>query len=242
MERVRGMSRATVLLIERRRAQHTSFLEALKKRYDAISVPSGNQALINANANAPDVVVLDAISMHSPGDRICKQIKRNLPAVPVIHLLPEPHESAADVALVLPFTARKLTNAIERLLHQSADDETLNYGPFVIKPSRRVLIANGQETQLTPKLAELVTLFLRNVGKTLDRKSLMEQVWHTDYLGDTRTLDVHIRWFRRAIEADPGRPVYLKTVRGVGYRLELPPGKADSPVDGALELESISVP
>lgn len=233
------MSRATVLLIERRRAQHTSFLAALKKRYDVISVPSGNQALISARENPPSVIVLDAISMHSPGDRICKQIKRSLPAVPIIHLFPEPHETAADVTLVMPFTARKLTNAIERLLHQNPDEETITCGPFTIKPSRRVLIANGQETQLTPKLAELVTLFLRNVGKTLDRKSLMEQVWHTDYLGDTRTLDVHIRWFRRAIETDPGQPVYLKTVRGVGYRLELPAGKHAPAAANSLELQGV---
>jgi DNA-binding response OmpR family regulator len=239
MERVRGMSRANVLLIERRRAQHTSFFDALKKRYDVISVLSGNQALISARDWQPDIVVLDAISMHSPGDRICKQIKTNLSTVPVIHLLPEPHESGADVVLVMPFTARKLVNAIERLLHQSPDDEAIKFGPFVMNPTSRVLSAHGQETQLTPKLAELVSLFVRNAGKTLDRKSLMEQVWHTDYLGDTRTLDVHIRWFRRAIETDPGRPVYLKTVRGVGYRLELPAAKNAPLVSNSLELHSV---
>lgn len=231
------MSRAHVLLIERRRAQHTSFLDALKKRYDVISVLSGNQAIISASQNQPNVVVLDAISMHSPGDRICKQIKKSLPGVSVIHLLPEPHETRADIALVMPFTARKLTNAIERLLHHSPDGETISFGPFVMNPTSRVLTAHGQETQLTPKLAELVALFLRNAGKTLDRKSLMEQVWHTDYLGDTRTLDVHIRWFRRAIETDPGRPVYLKTVRGVGYRLELPAGKNAPLAANPLELQ-----
>jgi DNA-binding response OmpR family regulator len=113
-------------------------------------------------------------------------------------------------------------NCIERLLHQPTDEEIILCGPLAMNLSRRVLVANGQETQLTPKLALLVELFLRNPGKTLDRRALMEHVWQTDYLGDTRTLDVHIRWFRRAIETDPGNPLYIKTVRGVGYRLELP--------------------
>jgi DNA-binding response OmpR family regulator len=216
------MARATVLLIERRRAQHTSFADALKKRYEVISVPSGNQARAAASASAPSIVVLDAISMQSHADRISRQIKNNLPGVPLIHLLPEPRESAADVVLVMPFTARKVINCIDRMLHHTADEEVIVCGPFAMNLSRRVLIANGQETQLTPKLALLVEIFLRNPGKTLDRKALMEHVWQTDYLGDTRTLDVHIRWFRRAIEADPGNPLYLITVRRVGYRLEMP--------------------
>lgn len=233
------MSRATVLLIERRRAQHTSFGDALKKRYGVISVPSGNQALAAADEQLPSVVVLDAISMQSHGDRIGKQIKGGLPAVPLIHLLPARRVSAADVVLALPFTARKLMNCIERLLHQATDEEMILCGPLSMNLSRRVLIANGQETQLTPKLALLVELFLRNPGKTLERKALMEHVWQTDYLGDTRTLDVHIRWFRRAIEFDPSNPLYLKTVRGVGYRLELPLVESRSVVSAPATLQEM---
>jgi DNA-binding response OmpR family regulator len=183
--------------------------------------------------------VLDAISMQTHGDRIGRQIKNRLPNVPLIHLLPEPRESAADVVLVMPFTARKLMNCIERLLHQTADEEVIFCGPFAMNLSRRVLVANGQETQLTPKLALLVELFLRNPGKTLDRKVLMEHVWQTNYLGDTRTLDVHIRWFRRAIESDPGSPLYLKTIRGVGYRLDLPLLQAAPSVSTSFVLQKV---
>lgn len=233
------MSRATVLLIERRLAQHTSFGDALKKRYDVISVPSGSKALASADEQLPSVVVLDAISMQSHGDRIGKQIKNGLPSIPLIHLLPQRHESAADVVLAQPFTARKLMNCIERLLHQASDEEVIRCGPLAMNLSRRVLVANGQETQLTPKLALLVELFLRNPGKTLDRKALMEHVWQTDYLGDTRTLDVHIRWFRRAIETDPGSPLYLKTVRGVGYRLDLPAVETRPVVSAPMTLQEM---
>ncbi len=143
----------------------------------------------------------------------------------MIHLHPGRKGSAsspADVVLYLPFTARKIANAIERLLHRVSSDSMITCGPFSVNISRRILSANGQDTALTPKLALLVETFLRHPGETLDRKLLMERVWDTSYLGDTRTLDVHIRWIRRAIEENPGKPRYLKTVRGVGYRLEVP--------------------
>jgi len=231
------MSRATVLLIERRLAQHTSFGDALKKRYEVMSVPSGSRAVAAAAQQPPNVIILDAISMQSHGDRIGKQIKNRFPKIPLIHLLPARRQSAADVVMALPFTARKLTNCIERLLHQASDEEMIQCGPLAMNLSRRVLVANGHETQLTPKLAMLVELFLRNPGKTLDRKALMEHVWQTDYLGDTRTLDVHIRWIRRAIEADPGNPTYLKTVRGVGYRLDIPLVSSPQPVATPATLQ-----
>jgi DNA-binding response OmpR family regulator len=232
------MSKATVLLIERRRAQHTSCANALKKRYTVISVPSGSQALQQAPSNAPSVVVLDAVSLQSPGTRIGRYLKSGLPGVPLIHLLSKAGESPADLVMVAPFTTRKLINNIERLLGETPDGNTIICGPFIMRPDERTLVANGQETDLTPKLAVLVEFFMRNPGITLDRKSLMERVWQTDYLGDTRTLDVHIRWFRRAIEVDPGHPVYLKTVRGVGYRLELPSVEPAAPVSAALELQN----
>jgi DNA-binding response OmpR family regulator len=201
-------------------------------------VPSGSQALQKARVNVPNVVVLDAISMQSPGARIAKQLKIGLPVTPLIHLLPKAGESPADLVMVLPFTTRKLLTNIERLLDEKPDGNTIICGPFIMRPTQRTLIANGQETDLTPKLAVLVEFFLRNPGVTLDRKSLMERVWQTDYLGDTRTLDVHIRWFRRAIEIDPGHPTYLKTVRGVGYRLDVPSSEPVAAVSTALELQN----
>src|SRR5690606_20294658 len=149
----------------------------------------------------------------------------------------------ADVILFQPFTSRKVINAIERVLNvnvRNADD-VITCGPFSVNLAQRVLHANGQETTLTPKLTLLVEVFMRHPGVTLDRKQLMEQVWPTDYLGDTRTLDVHIRWFRRAIEVDPGNPRYLKTVRGVGYRLDVPdvtPPPEKDEKNTALTLEN----
>lgn len=212
---------ARILFIERTGA----YSDALKKRYDVTSVPSGKQGLTSVREGKFAVAVLDAISMRTPGDRIARQLKEGLGAIPLIHLHPGSKASAntpADIVLFMPFTARKIANAIDRLLHPVGSDAVVTCGPFSVNMSRRVLVANGQETSLTPKLARLVETFFRHPGETLDRALLMERVWDTSYLGDTRTLDVHVRWIRRAIEENPSVPRYLKTVRGVGYRLELP--------------------
>ena len=225
---------ATILLVEKTGAQRTSFADALQKRYAVMTVSSGKQALTLVHDKGCHIVVLDAISMRTPGDRIARQLKDGIGTIPLIHLHPE-HKatSPADVLLYQPFTSRKLVNTIERLLTaKRGSDEVISVGPFTINMERRLLIANAQETSLTPKLALLIEMFFAHPGETLDRKFLMEQVWHTDYLGDTRTLDVHIRWIRRLIEANPGDPQFLKTVRGVGYRLDLP-GYVTAPV--ALE-------
>ncbi len=218
------MGAARILLIGRVRPQQSSLIAALNRRYEVVVAPSGKQALSLAQKQPPQVVVLDAISLRTPGDRICQDLRRWL-EFPIIHLHPGPKEdvdSPADLLLFEPFTSRKLINSIERLLPLSGDDGFLTCGPFSMDVSRRVLIANGQETQLTPKLAVLVEMFLNHPGETLDRKTLMVEVWDTDYLGDTRTLDVHVRWIRQAIEPEPGKPRYLKTIRGVGYRMDIP--------------------
>jgi DNA-binding response OmpR family regulator len=218
------MGAAKILLIGRVHTQHSPLFAALKKRYEVIVTPSGKQALSLAHKHAPQVIVLDAISLRTPGERICHELREGL-EIPLIHLHPGPKESAsspADALLFEPFTSRKLVNCVERLLPLTNDNGTITCGPFAVDLSRRMLIANGQETQLTPKLAVLVETFLRHPGETLDRKTLMVKVWHTDYVGDTRTLDVHVRWIRQAIEPEPGDPIYLKTIRGVGYRLDIP--------------------
>lgn len=221
------MARTSILLVERHRAGHTSFADALKKRYDVKSVLSGKQAVVAFAASKPALIVIDAISMNTPGDRIARQLKHDLPEIPIVHLRQGSIEGPADIVLSQPFTTRKLNNAVERLIAGNTTDgkpdHTLSYGPFTLNVSRRLLTTNGQDTPLTPKLAQLVEVFFRNPGEVIDRGQLMERVWQTSYLGDTRTLDVHIRWFRSAIETNPAKPMYLKTIRGIGYKFEIPP-------------------
>lgn len=134
----------------------------------------------------------------------------------------------ADVYLQLPFTPRKLLNRVKALLPaDEMNEEVVRYGCVVLYRSKRSVEVNGQgENQLTPKLASLLEEFIRHPNQLVTRKQLMQQVWKTDYVGDTRTLDVHIRWMRELIEENPARPLLLKTVRGRGYILKMPVPKA----------------
>jgi DNA-binding response OmpR family regulator len=213
-----------IVLIRGAGTGDASFLNALEKRYTVLVAPSGKQGLVLAKEQRPNVIVLDSISLRTPGNRVCQMLHSHFPEIPIVHMRSAPEPAAqnpADVVLVLPFTWRKLVNSVERLLNVG-DDKIITCGPFSMNIDRRVLIADGQETPLTPKQALLIEVFLRHPGETLARKTLMEKVWNTDYMGDTRTLDVHIRWIRQALESDPRNPRYLKTVRGVGYRLDIP--------------------
>jgi DNA-binding response OmpR family regulator len=213
-----------VLLIGRIQASRAGIANTLEKHYDLRVAASGIRGIDLAVEHRPQVVVLDAVSMRTPGERLCRTLQENLQGIPILHLHPGPEKTAhstADLLLFDPVTPRKLTGAIKRLLKVSNDD-LVSYGPLCVNLTRRILHVNGQEIKLTPKQANLIEIFLRCPGQTLDRKTIMGKVWQTDYLGDTRTLDVHIRWIREAIEENPSAPVYLKTVRGVGYRLEIP--------------------
>jgi DNA-binding response OmpR family regulator len=217
------VSKAKILLIGRSQVKSVSLPGSLRKRYDLTIVPNGNRALAAAADLKPHLIILDAVSLRTPGDRICRFLQTNLPDVPVLHIHPGPEasaESQADEVMFPPIGSRKLFNSIERLITLS-DDEIIMCGPLSLNVERRMLTTPEQETQLTPKVALLLELFMRQPGTTLDRKVLMEKVWQTEYMGDTRTLDVHVRWIRQAIEADPARPQLLKTVRGVGYCLQL---------------------
>jgi DNA-binding response OmpR family regulator len=214
----------SILLIER----SGDFRTELAKRHDLTVVTSGRQAC-TLSPSAYALIVLDTISLRTPGERIARALKNHFIGVPLVHLAPPQAGksgalSPADVVLTAPVSMRKLHNLLLRLLaEQGGNDHLLQYGHFAVDIMRRVLIVNGTELPLTPKLARLLEVFLRNPGETLERQMLMKSVWHTEYLGDTRTLDVHVRWIRRAIEHDPSAPRYLITVRGVGYRFDMPP-------------------
>jgi len=154
-------------------------------------------------------------------------MRDTLNGVPIIHIRSDKHavgdEKAGpgDISLDMPFTARKLHNRVLRLLPDDSDEE-LSQGPVKLDLRHRVVRAHGKEKRLTPKCAGLLEQFMRHPGETLDRSFLMKKVWDTDYVGDTRTLDVHVRWLRERIEEDPSSPQYLRTVRGVGYRFGVP--------------------
>ena len=145
--------------------------------------------------------------------------------VPVILVSPEGSRpdtaSGATLTLMHPFTARKLLNRVARML-PGDDKEVLKVGPIVLNQAQRKVRCLKKEARLTPKEVKLLEMFLNSPGKLLTRKKLIKRVWNTEYMGDTRTLDVHMSWLRKAIEPDPKNPRFFRTVRGMGYRLDLP--------------------
>lgn len=217
------MGAATVLLIGRNQARRAAAIFKLDNRYHILTASNGKQALALVARQSVDALVLDAVSMRTPGDRIVAHMRAQLPTIPLLLIAEHSASTAlASALLTPPVKAQHVVSALAALIQTEAGD-MLTCGPFALDMGRRVLLVNGNETQLNPKQALLLELFMRQPGQTIDRKTLMEKVWYTDYLGDTRTLEVHIRWIRQAIELRPSQPRYLKTVRGVGYRLELPP-------------------
>jgi DNA-binding response OmpR family regulator len=218
---------ATILLIEgKRTSQHLSFVDALRRRYRVILATTGKQAIHTLqNGASIDIIVFNAASMRTSGIRIGAALRRGSsgPIILIQHRDDKPGHYAdrdADVVLYLPFTARKLTNRIERLI-DTQDGETLVAGPFTLNVKSRTLTTMAGEIRLTPKMTTLMEQFMRRPDKIIEREFLMSKVWDTSYMGDTRTLDVHIRWIRQAIEKTPGKPRYLRTIRGKGYMLDI---------------------
>ena len=220
------MANAKVLLLESERANATSFAPALVKRGYAVTVEHHMQAALRrAQAIGPDIVVLDAASLKTSGARICRQICARLNGTPVVLIADQKNvpdaNCGASATLVTPFTARKLLNGVSRLL-PGDDSACLQAGPIKLNLAQRRISRGGREERVTPKQAKLLEMFLRAPGQLLTRKAIIRHVWDTDYTGDTRTLDVHMSWLRSVIEPNPRKPRYLRTLRGQGYRLDVP--------------------
>ncbi len=226
-----------VLLVEGQNAGRDSLRPMLLKAgYEITVVNTGAEALDWLKDQAPNLIVFDASSMRSNGVRNCRRLRRFAEFIPIIHSRAtgeeEDRSAEADVYLERPFSARKLLNRTRALLPaDSGREEIIRYGNITLfRNKRSVGVAGKGEFTLTPKLALLLETFMRQPGVLLTRRQLMLTVWQTDFVGDTRTLDVHIRWIRECIEDVPGQPELLKTYRGQGYVLWIPPRAEPSPL------------
>lgn len=210
----------TVVLI----AETTSiFSTALAKYYTTHTVRSGKKGIAASKTHQAKLIVLDAVSLGTSGERICKQLRQEFPDKYIIHIHPKPKndaDSPADIVLKATVSTRSLLNKVKQLIAQE-DSTILRCASFQLDIERRILIAKGQETLLTPKQAALIEIFFRYPNQILEREWLIQQIWRTSYTEDTRTLNVHIRYVREIIEDKPGKPQYIKTVRGKGYRFEV---------------------
>ncbi len=213
-----------VLLVEGRKPTGERLAPILGQEYDLFTARTRREALARIDESHPAVVVLDAPSLRFSRRRFCETLESNGVDVPVLLLYEgkkAPEGIGARAYLRHPFSSQKLINRISWLL-PAPDSEVLIRGELVFNLKRSSVTRGERESHLTPKQAELLELFMRHPGKVLTRKFIMKHVWDTDFLDDTRTLDVHIHWVRKAIELDTGLPQYLHTVRGVGYRFQIP--------------------
>ncbi len=214
----------SLLVIEDRRADVPSFAAELQlKGFDVHSARNGSAAVARLERLNPSLVVVNAASLRSTGLRICRSIRDKNSKYPIILVLKKEAKVGKDLAdsvLVLPFTAQKLANRIKPLLPGDGKN-VVHVGPLRLDIEQRRVKCLGKNSKLTPRLVTLLHLLMDKHGEVVERDALFKKVWETNYTGDTRTLDVHISWLRRAIELDPLKPKFLKTIRGVGYRLDV---------------------
>jgi DNA-binding response OmpR family regulator len=218
-------TKPVILLIEGKRAGHPSFLTGLaKKGYQVENASTGSEALALLADRLPNLVLVDAASMRSNGRRICQSIRQQAQGLPIVLVVDNDSANVdrvdANVVLTQPFTLQKLLNRIRPLL-PIVQKNVLKAGPMQLDTEQRWARCLNRQARLTPRLVMLLKALMERAGELIERKELFKIVWETDYAGDTRTLDVHVSWLRQALEEDPRHPEYIKTVRGVGYRLDI---------------------
>ncbi len=218
------MPEFVILLVENKRAYESSVVVALERAdYHVKIAYTGKDALLAAKSTPLHLIVFNAASMRSNGSRNCKRLRRVVGDLPIIHVRasnqPEDVSAGATIYLQRPFTSRKLINRVKALLPADYTKEEIIRcsGMTYYRGKRSVAVKSQGENRLTPKLALLLEEFLFHPNEIITRRQLMQNVWQTDYIGDTRTLDVHMRWIRELIEENPAEPILLQTVRKEGY-------------------------
>lgn len=203
-----------------------------KEGFDVSVAATGPDALEEFERGGADLVLLDLMLPGLSGIEVCRRL-RQTSSVPVIMLTAKDSEIdkvvgleiGADDYVTKPYSSRELLARIRAVLRrrtevpETLDDGALEVGPVRLDPERHTVEVDGVPTAFPLKEFELLEYLMRNAGRVLTRGQLIDRVWGSDYVGDTKTLDVHVKRIRAKIEADPGNPVRLQTVRGLGYKL-----------------------
>ncbi|MFL6089475.1 MAG: response regulator [Aeromicrobium sp.] len=222
-----------VLVVE----DETSYSEALsyvlrKEGFDVAVAETGPDALAEFERAGADIILLDLMLPGLSGTEVCRQV-RLTSSVPIIMVSAKDSEVDKVVGLELgaddyvtkPYSPRELVARIRAVLRRGIPEEiddgsALETGRIRMDVERHLVTVDGERVQLPLKEFELLEYFLRNVGRVLTRGQLIDRVWGADYVGDTKTLDVHVKRLRSKIETDPANPIVLTTVRGLGYKLD----------------------
>jgi two-component system response regulator RegX3 len=202
-----------------------------KEGYQVEAVSSGSEAFEQFEKFNPDLILLDIMLPGLSGVEITKKI-RQTSQTPIIMLTAKDTELdkvlgleiGADDYVTKPFSGRELLARIKALLRRSNEptnlEAALKVGPIEIDQERHQVFIRGEETSMPLKEFELLLYLAQNSGRVLTRNQLIDRIWGSDYFGDTKTLDVHMKRIRSKIEKDPANPKYLQTVRGVGYKFD----------------------
>ena len=205
-----------------------------KEGFAATVVTDGPSALAEFDRSGADIVLLDLMLPGMSGTEVCKQLRLRS-SVPVIMVTARDSEIdkvlglelGADDYVTKPYSARELIARIRAVLRRGAEpedsvllDSVLEAGPVRMDVERHVVSVHGTPIALPLKEFDLLEYLMRNKGRVLTRVQLIDRIWGANYVGDTKTLDVHVKRLRSKIESDPANPVHLVTVRGLGYKLE----------------------
>ncbi len=231
----------TILVVEDEPSLQETLAYNLKKEgYTVEAVGDGLVALESARRLKPDLIVLDLMLPGLDGFEVCRILRKEMTTAILMLTARDDEidrvvglEVGADDYLTKPFSMRELmarvkaqlrrTRLIREELGKQATEipqEKLTFGNLVINQTRREVTLSDEPLQLKPKEYELLLFLAEHKGQMLSREFILERVWGWDYIGDSRTVDVHVRWLRQKIEADPARPERIVTVRGGGYRFE----------------------
>ncbi len=227
---------STILLVEDEPTLAETLRYNLEREgYIVITAHDGVQGLDRARRDSPDIIILDIMLPRLDGFSVCR-ILRQESNVPILMLTARQDEIdriaglelGADDYVAKPFSLGELLARVRAILRRTdrqpiRQREVLDAGALRVDTGSRRAWRAGGELSLSQKEFDLLTCLMRNRGMALSRDILLERVWGYDFLGDSRTVDVHIRWLREKVEPDPSRPLYIQTVRGVGYRFEAPP-------------------
>ena len=233
-----------ILVVEDEPSLQETLVYNLKKQgYTVEAAGDGRSALDTARRLKPDLIVLDIMLPELDGFEVTKLLRREM-IVPILMLTARDEEIdrvvglevGADDYLTKPFSMRELLARVKAQLRRAqlvrderakvevgkpvSPQETLAFGNLVINQSRREVLLDGQVLALKPQEYDLLQFFAQHKRQMLSREFILERVWGWDYIGNSRTVDVHVRWLRQKIEADPATPIRIVTVRGGGYRFE----------------------
>ncbi len=206
-----------------------------KAGYEVISANNGLDAIEKVTSEKLDLVILDLMLPEMDGMDVCKQLRQQQIMVPILMLTARDDELdtilglelGADDYMTKPFSPREVIARVKAILRRSiqADQtlqEVITVGDITVYPNNYEALFKGEEMILTPKEFELLLYLVQNKGRVLTREQLLNAVWNYEFAGDTRIVDVHVSHLREKIEISPRKPIYIKTVRGLGYKLDEP--------------------